>query len=400
MTAALASIGLLVAAIGHGFLWTGIVNRLHGLRGPRPVIKLVTLGCIAAFAAIPVWIAWRVIESDARAFNPFERRDAVGVYLWSTLAIGLIAVTFKQWVEARRYDPTVQTKWTAEARNVVKLMGRSPANGSVTKFLCSLPLNEVLTLSIDRKRLALPHLPQELVGLTIAHISDLHMTGKLDREFFDVMVRQLNDLRHDVIAITGDIVETADCWPWLEATLGRLCAPLGVYYILGNHDAFLDVARTRQILNDAGLTCLSGRSLKAEWNGVPVTLVGNELPWMPTLAAEQLPRRRDDRSDFRLVLCHTPDQFGWSVRAQADLALAGHTHGGQIQFPILGVIGSPSLHGTRYACGVFRRGDTVLHVSRGVSGETHLRWRCPPEIALLELTSIDQPADSRVRSPK
>jgi predicted MPP superfamily phosphohydrolase len=78
------------------------------------------------------------------------------------------------------------------------------------------------------------------------------------------------------------------------------------------------------------------------------------------------------------------------VRADADLALAGHTHGGQIQFPILGSIMSPSLHGTRYACGVFRRGDTVLHVSRGVSGETPLRWRCPPEIALLELTRQQQ----------
>ena len=74
------------------------------------------------------------------------------------------------------------------------------------------------------------------------------------------------------------------------------------------------------------------------------------------------------------------------ARADADLALAGHTHGGQIQLPILGPIMSPSLHGSRYACGVFRRCDTVLHVGRGVSGETPLRWRCPPEIALLELT--------------
>jgi predicted MPP superfamily phosphohydrolase len=70
-----------------------------------------------------------------------------------------------------------------------------------------------------------------------------------------------------------------------------------------------------------------------------------------------------------------------------DLALAGHTHGGQVQLPILGVVASPSLHGTRYACGVFRRGNTVMHVSRGLGGETPFRWRCPPEIALLELTA-------------
>lgn len=69
--------------------------------------------------------------------------------------------------------------------------------------------------------------------------------------------------------------------------------------------------------------------------------------------------------------------------------LAGHTHGGQVQLPLLGVIMSPSLHGTRYACGVFRRGRTVMHVTRGVGGETPLRWRCPPELALLELIVKD-----------
>jgi predicted MPP superfamily phosphohydrolase len=78
-----------------------------------------------------------------------------------------------------------------------------------------------------------------------------------------------------------------------------------------------------------------------------------------------------------------------------DLALAGHTHGGQVQFPVLGVIGSPSLHGTRYACGVFCRGETVLHVTRGLSGQTPLRWRCPPEVALLELVGHDAASELR-----
>jgi predicted MPP superfamily phosphohydrolase len=160
-----------------------------------------------------------------------------------------------------------------------------------------------------------------------------------------------------------------------------------VYFILGNHDAFIDVERTRGLLIDAGMTCLSGRWLRAEWNGAFVTLGGNELPWLrPAPRLEDLPPRRSDEGEFRLMLCHTPDQFGWCRRADADLALAGHTHGGQVQLPLLGVVASPSLYGTRYACGVFRRGPTVLHVSRGVGGETPLRWRCRPEIALLELT--------------
>ena len=82
---------------------------------------------------------------------------------------------------------------------------------------------------------------------------------------------------------------------------------------------------------------------------------------------------------------HTPDQFDWAVNHGVDLALAGHTHGGQVCFPLLGAVASPSLYGTRFAGGTFRQGDTVMHVTRGISGETPLRWNCPPEIAVLEL---------------
>jgi predicted MPP superfamily phosphohydrolase/heme exporter protein D len=386
MTAILVWSGLAVATLGHGFLWTGIVNRIHGLSGPRRFIKALTWGSILAFCILPSLIAWECCRSMDVAFNPFARRDWVACYVWLAFAIGVVAVLVKLWVEAHRYDRSVLQKWTADVRDVAKLIGRKPLAGPVALVLGNLPLNEALQLSVDRKRLALPRLPEELEGLTIAHITDLHMTGRLEREFYEVVSRQLNDLRPDVIAITGDIVEKTECLPWLEKSLGVLCAPLGVYYILGNHDAFIDARHTRELLTGYGLTCLSGRWQKAEWNGIPVVLGGNELPWMSAADVARLGPRQPDRHEFRLVFCHTPDQFAWCVRADADLALAGHTHGGQVQIPILGPIGSPSLHGTRYACGVFRRGDTVLHVSRGVAGETPLRWRCPPEIALLELT--------------
>lgn len=386
MTSALVWFGLAFATLGHGLLWTGFVNRLHGLRGPRPVIKALTLLSVVAFAVIPAAIIWHAPPPDAAALHPFADRDLSALYLWLTLAIGVIALPTKLWVERHRYDRSVMTSWTADVRDVTKLLGRKPYVGWMASALGGIPLNESLTLSVDRKRLAIPRLPEELEGLAIVHLSDLHMTGRLDRAFYEVLTRTVNDLRPDVIAITGDILENAECWPWLEATIGQLCAPLGVYYVLGNHDAFVDVGQTRQLLDGAGFTSLSGRWLRAEWNGVTVTLGGNEMPWMPAADSALLPARQEGRAEFRLILSHSPDQFGWCRRLDADLVLAGHTHGGQVQVPLLGVIMSPSLHGTRYACGVFRRGDTVLHVSRGISGEKTWRWRCPPEIALLELT--------------
>jgi predicted MPP superfamily phosphohydrolase len=65
--------------------------------------------------------------------------------------------------------------------------------------------------------------------------------------------------------------------------------------------------------------------------------------------------------------------------------LAGHSHGGQVCLPLFGPILAPCLNGVRYASGAFRAGKTVMHVSRGTSCLTPLRFNCPPEIALLVL---------------
>lgn len=386
MNAAFVGTALALAALGHGFLWTGVVNRLHGSGWRRRLVSALSGICIGAFVVLPALVAWNEWRRETPTFNPFAGLRWSAGYLAVCAAIGACSLVVKPWIESRRYDRSVLRKWTADRRDVRQALGQTPLESFRARLLGRLPGNEALMLSVDRKLLAIPRLPAELAGLSIAHLSDLHMTGDLGRDFYAYLVRQVNDLRPDVIAITGDVIESDACRSWLQSTLGQLCAPLGVYFILGNHDAFIDERRTRTTLSDAGLTCLSGRALRADWNGASVTLLGNELPWMPPAAnLTELPARRLDGSEFRFALCHTPDQFAWCRRADVDLALAGHTHGGQVQLPILGAIASPSLHGTRYACGVFRRGSTVLHVTRGISGERPLRWRCPPELALLEL---------------
>lgn len=98
-----------------------------------------------------------------------------------------------------------------------------------------------------------------------------------------------------------------------------------------------------------------------------------------------VPQASGEETPLRVFLLHTPDQFAWACAHDADLVLAGHTHGGQVRFPVLGAVACPSLYGTRYAGGVFRRGPTVMHVTRGLGGKTPIRVNCPPEAALLRL---------------
>jgi predicted MPP superfamily phosphohydrolase len=68
-----------------------------------------------------------------------------------------------------------------------------------------------------------------------------------------------------------------------------------------------------------------------------------------------------------------------------DLMLSGHVHGGQIRLPWVGSVLVPSRHGRRYDCGTFEEPPTVLHVSRGLSGQHPLRYGCMPEVTRLIL---------------
>ncbi|MFM9069268.1 MAG: metallophosphoesterase, partial [Planctomycetota bacterium] len=92
-------------------------------------------------------------------------------------------------------------------------------------------------------------------------------------------------------------------------------------------------------------------------------------------------------AEFRLLLAHSPDQWRWAREHQFQLVLAGHTHGGQIVFPGIGPVIAPSLDGVEYAGGVYEVAGRVMHVSRGISGKTPVRWHCPPEVTLLTLVS-------------
>jgi predicted MPP superfamily phosphohydrolase len=133
---------------------------------------------------------------------------------------------------------------------------------------------------------------------------------------------------------------------------------------------------------------LGGRWRQIVVGDLPIILAGNELPWYrPAAPLRDCPPRDADGLPLRIALAHSPDQFGWAQQHDVDLMLAGHNHGGQVRLPVVGPILAPSLHGVRYAAGAYWAGNTVMHVSRGTSSLTPVRFNCPPEIAMLNLGS-------------
>ncbi len=213
------------------------------------------------------------------------------------------------------------------------------------------------------------------------------MSGRIERSYFEKIVEQVNAREPDLIAVTGDIMERERCMDWIPTTLGRLRADGGVYYVLGNHDRHVSISRLKAALRDAGLVHVGGICHEVTVRGTPLVLAGNELPWFwPVSDLSGGPVRDASGVPLRVLLAHSPDQFEWAQANDIDLMLAGHLHGGQVRLPLLGAILSPSRQGVRYAAGVFTAGNTVMHVSRGAGSLTPLRYNCPPEVTVLELS--------------
>lgn len=383
---------LALGALGHTILWVALVNRIHGLGIERRWVDFMTFGCCVALVALPPAVGLAVLPQlwGGEGWLPSAASHLAWAYVVGSALVSLLAAAQRwMWRTHPERQKVVVSNHTWVLEQPTKSTESFTAPGWPT-WLSHIPGNQVVQASFQEKQLVIPRLPRNHDGLRIAHLSDLHMSGRITKAYFKRIVEEVNRCEPDLIAITGDIVERSECLDWIADTLGRLRAASGVYFVLGNHDRHVDRERLVTALVDAGLVYLGGTWREVIVRDMPLILAGNELPWFgPAADLGSCPKRDRTGLPLRVLLAHSPDQFRWAQRNEIDLVLAGHNHGGQVCLPIIGPITAPSLHGVRYAAGAFRAGQTVLHVSRGISSLTPLRWNCPPEIAVLNLRSGD-----------
>ena len=377
-----------IALSGHLALGTIVLNRLHSTALPYWFIKLIDLIWIAWHLIAPaVWIVWIVDPQRLGQIWPlFSPLIYFHLVACAAAAISLIPGWLQRSI-TRQVSP-LQLSNDAQVVDIAKTLGHRPISVPSIRLLSYFPLNEIMHLHVNQKVVIVPRLSPHLVGMTITHLSDLHYTGTLTKDFHKEIVRQANALESDMIAITGDIIDKTRCMSWLGEILGELQAPHGVYFVLGNHDLLVrNESGVRSALTQRGLTDVGGKWVQTNVRGCPIVLAGNELPWfLPAADMRDCPSADDA---LRILLSHAPDQLPWAKRNKIDLMLAGHTHGGQIQLPILGPVLSPSRFGVRYCSGSFYERPTLMHVSRGISGTRHIRYHAPPELTKLVLVRED-----------
>ena len=256
-------------------------------------------------------------------------------------------------------------------------------------------------------------LPQELDGLRIAQLSDIHIGSYMSAAEVRRAVGLANELKPHLSVVTGDFVTGPnDPLESCISELARLQAPLGVWGCNGNHEIYAKAQeRSAELFADHGMKLLRQENAEIGWRGAKFNLIGVDYQLARSFHGRRLIMlartgalvRRDIPN---ILLSHNPNSFPRAAELGIELMLTGHTHGGQVRVEILDHDFSPAHFMTPYVAGLYKRplgcdstlGDqevstatsaapaALVYVNRGLGTiGAPVRLGVPPEISLLTL---------------
>jgi predicted MPP superfamily phosphohydrolase len=368
-------------------------------RRTRVAFTLATAGLLTGF----LWLL--LYRSDHLSWEPPPWVQAA-VLLWGLLFLPLLA--FPSLLGGALWQTITRTRRLLAARRAAENAGPATTAGSAARpdrrrFLSTtavalpviatygataISIPQTRHFRVRRLDVPLSGLPRDLDGLTIAHVSDVHVGKFTQGRILTDLAEATNQLKADCIALTGDLIDHALAdLPEALDMVRRLDPRDGLFLIEGNHDLFEGREAFARGVEEAGFPLLRNAIAQLTLRGYPVDVLGirwarSEKAMTQDIAATAALRRPDA---FPLLLAHHPHAFDAAARAGIPLTLGGHTHGGQIMLnPELGV--GPLMY--RYWSGLYRKpsGQAAV-ISNGAGNWFPLRTAAPAEILHLTLRS-------------
>lgn len=231
-----------------------------------------------------------------------------------------------------------------------------------------------------------PDIPQAFDNYRIAFISDLHYKSRFTAKRLNNLVATLNALEADLLVMGGDYHEGCEYVPELFEKIGSVHPPDGIYAVLGNNDYEACHDDVLQAMQRNGIGLLEHCIDTLHRAGERLLLMGVHNPFEPD-ADGDLPTPPPADDDFVILAVHTPDYVERARPPRVDLALAGHTHGGQVTLFGLYAPVLPSRYGQRFRTGLCHTTAGVpVIVTNGVgTSRMKLRMFAPSEIVVVRL---------------
>ena len=347
-------------------------------------------------------LIWLLAQRFARAESTglFSKFALTNVFIWHMillpllllLAIALLPILAMLALvrSARRLgNPAPADASEALSRRQFLGVALAAAPPLFNLSLATIAMRQLEQFRVRRFVLPIAGLPSDLHGLTITQISDLHVGRFTSGRVLRDVVRVVNELRVDLVLLTGDLINDA----LIDLDHGfdlvrSMQARYGVYLIEGNHDLIENGPEFERRVKNSGIPFLLDESIVIKIRGAPLQLFG--LSWTRArenrdaaiaAAVNRLLNQRQPES-FPILLAHHPHAFDAAAAASVPLTLAGHTHGGQLMLNDQYGFG-PALF--RYWSGLYSKGASNLVVSNGVGNWFPLRVRAPAELLHLTL---------------
>ena len=333
--------------------WSVLRTLLQGLWIMAALVVLAAALDMLRVRVLPRW-----------AFGPWEQAVA---RLWLIAScLGFLAVTVVgslEWLSraAMATLPVAQATRVEPARHTVfrytaYLAGGLPFLAAVYGATVGRLRYRVVTVDVP-----LAHLPPNLDGLRIVHLSDLHIGDFMPCAAIRRAVDMINAVRPDLAVLTGDLI-TNEHDPLEDgiAELSRLQVPLGVWGCHGNHERWAGVeAQMQALFARHGMHVLRQQCVELSWCGGRFNLIGVDDQRERAHPGEPSSMLRSIaglvRSDIpNILLSHNPETFPRAAALGIELSLAGHTHGGQIRFTLGKRQWSPASLITPFVAGLYR----------------------------------------------
>src|SRR5580704_9501759 len=341
----------------------------HGVRASIPIfVSIIQAFLFLVHIAIyATWIFFRGAPDDSRLL---ELRIALAILSVSFVAASLLAHQY--------FNPLVRAVYTIASvwlglvsffflaacacwiiYGVPLLFGVHLEKRALAALCFGLGLLGGISAMVNaawtrvvRVTVKLPNLPAAWRGRTAAVVSDLHLGHVRNTGFLRRIVRKLSQLRPDVLFIPGDMYDgtTANlealAKPWAEFS-----APLGSYFITGNHEQFFSPSKYLDAVRQSGIRVLENEKIILDGLqivGVHYRDSANEERFRSILRQVAL-----DPKVASVLLVHNPNRLPAAAEAGISLQLSGHTHRGQF-FPFTAIVSR--VYG-KYAYGLNRFGD-------------------------------------------
>jgi predicted MPP superfamily phosphohydrolase len=247
-------------------------------------------------------------------------------------------------------------------------------------------------------------LPPAFDNFRIVQISDLHASFWVGENYLAQVVKKINEIEKDLLVITGDIITGSvnDFWKrWMPFTgkdyLPMVADVLGSLNtgkklaVLGNHDQW-DGKKTEQRLtkklSKIDIRVLRNSSEKLTRNKESIFVAGTDDCWFSYNFEKAM--RHVPENGFKIMLSHNPDvRTDIEKRADVDLTLCGHTHGGQVAIPLVSHHFIPIKEPGRYISGLVKETYGYTYVNRGIGTLVFpFRLAAPPEITVFTLKQV------------